>query len=147
METVMDELCDTIHNYFVVKGGVHSGVFTITNGSVDCDFLVSGQYFRVKGSLFNDGVWQYQMSSMTDEEFDGEIWAMAVPPAVIALADDIAEWLETNGSETNISPYTSESFNNYSYSRASNTASDGSYSPVTWRNVFAARLSRWRKLP
>ena len=147
METVMDELCDTLHNFFVVKGGVHDGAFTITNGNIDCDFLVDGQYFRVKGSLFNDGVWQYPASSMTAEEFEGEVWSMAVPPSVVALADDIAEWLEANGSETGISPYTSESFNNYSYSRASNTGSDGSYSPVTWRNVFAARMNRWRKLP
>ena len=40
------------------------------------------------------------------------------------------------------SPYTSESFGDYSYTKA--TGESGA--PLTWRDVFASRLNAWRKL-
>ena len=44
-----------------------------------------------------------------------------------------------------MSPYMSESFGGYSYSKgASNTASGGSV--VTWQDAFKTRLAPWRKI-
>lgn len=147
METLMDEICDHIHNYFVTE--IHTGTFTISNGQIDCDFLQNGQYFRIVGSVFNDSVFKYPASDLTDEEFSGAVWAMRVPPSFIALLSEIEAWIEQYGGSdsTLTSPFTSESFNNYSYSKASGTNADGSYAPVTWQNIFAKRLDRWRKLP
>ena len=151
MESLMDEICGYIHNYFVVKpDGVHRGKYTISNGSIDCPFLQANQYFRIKGSVFNNGVHVYPANDLTDEEFTGEIWAMAVPQAVIALASEIEAWNAKYGgiNSPNYSPFVSESFNNYSYSKGSRYNGGGSSSgaPMTWQDAFASRLSRWRRL-
>ena len=106
-------------------------------------FLQPGQYFRVIGSIFNDGVWQYGDTDLTDETFDGAIWAMAIPPAVLELNEDIDSWLEQYG-ETQNSPYSSESFGGYSYSKNSSGGSGADKS--TWQGVFAPRLNKWRKM-
>lgn len=147
METLLDEICDTIHNFFVKE--IHEGSFTIANGTMEVDFLQENQYFRIVGSVFNDGVWKYPADDMVDESFSGVIWAMGVPPSLIALLSEIKAWINQYGGANSSlnSPFTSESFNNYSYSKASGTNADGSYAPISWQNIFAKRLDRWRKLP
>ncbi len=147
METLMDEVLDSIHNYFVDT--IHEGKFVIENGTLEADFLKENQYFRIIGSTFNDCVYKYPATDLIDEEFSGAVWAMRVPPSFIALLSEIEAWIDKyDGDDSTLnSPYTSESFNNYSYSKASGTNSDGSYAPVTWQSIFAKRLDRWRKLP
>ena len=152
MEVLLDEICGRIHNYFLAKpDGIHVERFNISSKTIDLDFLQENQYFRIKGSVFNDGVHKYPATDLVDEEFIGEIWAMAVPPAVIALLADIQKWQDKYGdvNSINYSPFTSESFNNYSYSKGSrSSSSDGSSAdaPLTWYDVFGAQLRRWRKL-
>ena len=147
METLMDEVLDSIHNYFVDT--IHEGKFVIENGTLEADFLKENQYFRIIGSTFNDCVYKYPATDLIDEEFSGAVWAMRVPPSFIALLSEIEAWIDKyDGDDSTLnSPFTSESFNNYSYSKASGTNSDGSYAPVTWQSIFAKRLDRWRKLP
>jgi hypothetical protein len=136
---MLDEILAEIRNYFVVK--VHSGDFEVIGGKLSpLDFLQNGQYFRIVGSVMNDGVYRYPYSGLTDETFSGEIWALAVPPTLIALAADIEEY-EKKAKET-VSPYTSESFGGYSYTKAT----DSNGSPLTWEKVFAKRLNKWRKI-
>ena len=150
MHEILDEICDTIHNYFVVRGGVHRGTFEIVNGQLQCDFLKNDQYFRISGSVFNDGVWKYGYDELLTEKFDGEVWEMAVPMGLRSLLSEIETWNEKYGAADsgNMSPYASESFNNYSYTKATITRADGSSgtAPMTWKEVFADRLNRWRKL-
>lgn len=147
METLMDEVCDVIHNYFAVRDEIHEGTYTVENGGLTLDFLQSGQYFRVMGSVFNDGVWQYPTTGMQTETFTGTIVPMAVPSAFVHLIEEIGSWMDAYGSEASVSPYTSESFNNYSYTRATATNTDGSSTPAGWQNIFGSRLNRWRRLP
>lgn len=136
---MLDEILAEIRNYFVVK--VHSGDFEVIGGRLSpLDFLQNGQYFRIVGSVMNDGVYRYPYSGLTDETFSGEIWALAVPPTLIALAADIEEY-EKKAKET-VSPFTSESFGGYSYTKAT----DSNGSPLTWEKVFARRLNKWRKI-
>ena len=136
---MLDEILAEIRNYFVVK--VHSGDFEVIGGKLSpLDFLQNGQYFRIVGSVINDGVYRYPYSGLTDETFSGEIWALAVPPTLIALAADIEEY-EKKAKET-VSPYTSESFGGYSYTKAT----DSNGSPLSWEKVFAKRLNKWRKI-
>lgn len=149
METMLDEVCGYLNNWFVKE--VRKGEFTFTAEGFDADFLQQNQYFRVVGSVFNDGVYAYPASEMIEETFTGEIWAMAVPPAVIALTHDIEEWQEKYGSASsvNMSPFSSESFNNYSYTKASggNRGNQSSSSaPLTWKDVYGTKLTRWRRL-
>lgn len=140
---MLTELCAELKNYFLrdQSEDIHNGSFTISDGSIDLPFLLNGQYFRIVGSVLNDGVYQYPASDLVDETFSGAVWAMAVPPAVIALAADIEAWNEAN-SDTLSSPYTSESFGGYSYSKSSGS-SGGAF---TWKDQFASRLSKWRRL-
>lgn len=138
---MLTELCAELRNYFEVPNGRHFGTFTISGGSIaPLDFLRDGQYFRIIGSVFNDGVYQYPATSLTDEVFEGAVWSMAVPPSVIDLAAEIEEYNKSAGKP---SVYTSESYpNGYSYTRAT----DASGVPLSWQKAFSSRLSKWRKL-
>lgn len=136
---MLDEILAEIRNYFIVN--VHSGKFEVIGGNLSpLDFLKDGQYFKIHGSIFNDGVYRYPESGLVDETFSGEIWALAVPPTLIALVADIEEY-EKKAKE-NVSPFASESFGGYSYTKAT----DGNGSPLTWKTVFAKKLNRWRKI-
>lgn len=139
---MLEQMLREIKDYFIHE--VYVGNFSIESGNIDVDFLQNGQYFKIQGSLFNDGVYQYPAENLTDEDFAGEVWAMAVPPAVIALSEEIAEW-NTKNAEILSSPFTSESFGGYSYSKASKNISGGGSVPITWREAFASRLNEWRK--
>ena len=138
---MLTELCAELRNYFEVPNGRHFGKFEISGGSIaPLDFLQEGQYFRIVGSVFNDGVYQYPAASLTDEVFEGAVWAMAVPPTLIALATEIEEYNKTVGKP---SAFTAESYpNGYSYTRAT----DANGVPLNWQKAFASRLSKWRKL-
>lgn len=139
---MLEQVLMNIRNWFPVKGGIHSGTFTIKDGGITLPFLADGQYFRICGSVFNDGLHQYPATDLVDEEFSGAIWALAIPPAVVDLADEIGAWQEKNG-EAASSPFSSESFGGYSYSKATDSASGGA---VTWQTAFRSRLNAWRKL-
>jgi hypothetical protein len=136
---MLTELCAEIRNYFLSPNGIHTGTFTISGGTIaPLDFLKEGQYFRIIGSSFNDGVHQYPSADMVDESFEGAVWAMAVPPAVIALADEIKAYNEKGG----VSPYASESFGGYAYTKAT----DSNGAPLTWEKAFSARLAKYRRI-
>lgn len=143
---MLTELCAELKNYFLrnQREDIHNGLFTISGGSIDLPFLLDGQYFRIVGSVFNDGVHKYPAFDLTDEEFSGAVWAMAVPPSVIALSAEIEAWNEKNA-EALASPYTSESFGGYSYTKAT-TGGVGTNGAFTWRDQFASRLTKWRRL-
>lgn len=143
----ISELCTELNNWFVRE--VKSGTFEISEGVLDVDFLLEGQYFRIVGSVFNDGVHKFTQfaDTFTDETFNGEIWCMAVPPDVISLADDINAWIDKNGAAIN-SPYSSESFGGYSYSLAGQSDNSGgaTSSGATWQAKFRSQLNKWRKV-
>ena len=138
---MLTELCAELRNYFEVPNGRHFGKFEISGGSIaPLDFLQEGQYFRIVGSVFNDGVYQYPAASLTDEVFEGAVWAMAVPPTLIALAAEIKAYNDSDAGKP--SPFTAESFGGYSYTKAT----DANGVPIGWQKAFASRLNRWRKL-
>lgn len=141
---MLTELCKELNNWFDKKRLF--GVFTITDGSLTIDGAQDGQYIRICDSVFNDGVYEYPVSNLKDETFDGAVWLMAVPPDVIELSKEIDAWKEQY---TDIlqSPYQSESFGGYSYSKASGsqTGANG-VTGVTWQSTFADKLSHWRKI-
>ena len=139
---MLEQVLMNIRNWFPVKGGICSGTFTIKDGGITLPFLANMQYFRICGSVFNDGLHQYNVLDLIDETFNGTIWALAIPKAVIELADEIQKWQEKNG-ESSVSPYQSESFGGYSYSKA--TDSETGYA-VTWQSAFKQQLSAWRKI-
>ena len=140
---ILSELCQELKNWFCdIEKDVHTGTFTIESGVLPLPFVSEGQYFRIVGSVFNDGVHQYGTGQLQDETFTGAIWAMRIPPSVIALAEEIDAWIEKNGDVVS-SPYQSESWGGYAYTLKSG---GGESSSVSWQSVFAGRLNRWRKL-
>ena len=140
---ILSELCQELKNWFCDKeSDIHSGTYAIENGTLSLPFLLQGQYFRIVGSVLNDGVYKYGDAVLQDETFTGAIWAMRIPPSVIELAGEIDDWIEKNG-ETVASPYQSESWGGYSYSLKSGASESGS---LGWKSAYAGRLNRWRKL-
>lgn len=148
---MLTELCQELRNWF--ERDKYIGTFTIENGQISMPdgSIQSGQYFRIIGSVFNDGVHKYEPDSedaeeLIDEIFEGAIWTMAVPPAVIDLSERISAWVSTYG-EVVSSPYSSESFGGYSYQKASSGRGYGDSSAApSWQSTFASELNKWRKI-
>ena len=139
---MLEQVLMHLKNWFLVPGGIHEGTYTIEDGGITLPFLANGQYFRICGSVFNDGLHQYPASDLKAETFEGTVWALAVPQAVIELASEIESWQTKNG-DASVSPYQSESFGGYQYSKATDSASGGA---VTWQSAFRSRMNAWRKL-
>lgn len=138
---MLENVLQHLNNWFLVD--VHEGEFVVRNGSITLPFLQTNQYFRICGSVFNDGLHQYPVGDLVDETFTGSIWALAVPKAVIDLSVEIEAWQEKNG-ESVASPYQSESFGGYSYTKRS--AGNDSGTLNGWQGAFRGRLNDWRKL-
>lgn len=158
---MLTELCGYLKNWFVDK--MTFGDFKIVDGLITYADgtelpLQEGQYFRIIGSIFNDGCHVYSLQgseephtpsepTLKNEAFNGAVWTMAVPKDVIGLAAEIAAWrAKYEGADSPaLSPYSSESFGGYSYSKsAGNTASGAT--GTTWQAVFGSRLIRYRKV-
>lgn len=150
---MLTEICAYLKNYFDRNQAKFHGSFEIKNGTIesfnDGDMgLMEGQYFRVIGSVFCDGVWEYGKNDLPhDEVFTGSVWAMAVPQDVIDLSTEISAWIQKYGTvdSTNMSPFTSESFDGYSYSKSQRYTNNSS-SPSGWQDAFGRRLMRYKKI-
>lgn len=130
---MLDEVLLYLKNWFCAD--IKQGEFVITDGSTELPFLADGQYFRIVGSTFNDGLHKYP-SPLIDETFKGAVWVLQIPPAVVSLAAEIAGWQ----ADRSPSDMTAESFGGYSYQKATNAKGV----PVTWREVFANRLAPYK---
>lgn len=138
---MLEAVLTHLKNWFVVPRGVHEGIFKIESGSLEPSYLQNGQYYRICGSVFNDGLHKYGEDKLIDETFSGSVWALAIPKAVIDLAVKIEEWQAKNGDAV-ASPYSSESFGGYSYTKATDSATGA---PATWKTVFRSDLNPYRK--
>lgn len=151
---MITEVCLYLRNWFNRFQPRFYGQFRIKDGVLislhDGDMgIQTNQYYRIIGSVFNDGVYKRGSEELVDEEWDGAVWLMAVPKDVEQLASDIKEWQTKYGSASsqNMSPFQSESFGGYSYSKGSGGSGGSSSSSVpTWQAVFADRLARYKKL-
>ena len=144
---MLSELCKELKNWFDNGQPKIHELIEIRDGRIINDNFIrliqDDQYFRIIGSVFNDGVYKNDEELMlADETFIGGIWLMAIPKDVIKLASDIDAWIDKYSEAVN-SPFQSESFGGYSYSKAS--GSSGSSNP-TWQSVFATQLNKWRKI-
>lgn len=150
---MLTDLCKELNNWFEPKdkNGKPYGrlfrTFTVADGSLEIPEAQEGQYVRICDSVFNDGVYQYPLYNLTDETFDGAVWLMAVPQEIIELDEEIDAWKERYEDFLQ-SPYQSESFGGYSYTKASSYAGNVSSQSgmITWQSVFSDRLSHWRKV-
>ena len=154
---MLTEICNYLKNWFDRKPNgedfpKYEGKFQISG----CDIVTEvgqvveiqqEQYFRIIGSVFNDGVHKYP-DVLKDELFEGEVWLMGVPVDVQEIASEVAEWQTKFGATDSVamSPFSSESFGGYSYSKGSGRAGSNQTVSVTWIDVFSARLARYKKI-
>ena len=139
---MLEEILNYIHNYF--EKSVWRGNIVISSNSLSVDFLQEGQYFKIVGSVFNDGIHQYPCNDLHDEIFNGTIIAMAIPVELLNLAEEIDTWQNKYQEQLN-SPYQSESFGGYSYTKRSGNTNTNE-SGVSWQTVFGKKLNHWRKI-
>lgn len=148
---MLTEICNYVHNYFRVAD--HSGEFTISGGTIPFS-LLDGQRFKITGSALNDGIYTYHSMgirnddddenvALADETFTGTIMSMGIPRDFIRLATEITEWVSANSAALT-SPYQSESFGGYSYTKASAGGSSGGV--FGWKDQFRSRLNAYRKI-
>lgn len=150
---MLQQIMDHIHNKFIRSA--HPGTYTIAEGTVSLSFLKEGQRFWVVGSDLNDGVYTWHADGIKNDDdtaavglrpetFSGTICALAVPPAVLALAGEIQAWVAENGGTVD-SPYTSESvIGVYTYTKSS--GGTGAGGAISWQDVFKSRLDAYRKV-
>lgn len=151
---MISEICMYLKNWFNKGQLKYIGSFTISNNVITFAggemTIQNGQYFRIVGSTFNDGVYKYgEENTYIDESFRGSVWLMAVPPDFLALLAEIEAWQTKNGGVDSemMSPFQSESFGGYSYTKASGGGSSSSSSLApSWQNAFGARLRRYKKI-
>lgn len=135
---MLTEICQEIKNWFVKsEEDKHIGTFKISDGIITPSIgLKENQYYKIVGSVFNDSVHKYGDPSddLKDEEFDGAIWIMYVPAEVVSIATEVENYISEYGKVT---PFQSESFGGYSYTRGDKTS---------WQSVFSSVLNKWRKI-
>ena len=150
---MLQQVMDYLHNYFVPISA-ELVTYTISGGVISpLPDVADGDRIRICGSRRNDGIFTYhaagikddddkKAAGLRDETFAGTIRVCSVPPALLALSEEISQWVATYGAQLS-SPLESESFNGYSYKLKSGSKSGGG--PLTWRDQFGSQLEIWRK--
>lgn len=115
----------------------------ITDKRLSLPGLERGDYYLIEGSRRNNGIHVYGNSDLKNETYSGIVTEVCVPSELLDMLDEINAWQEKN-CEVVQSPYQSESFGGYSYTKAS--ANIGNGEAMSWKTVFGTRLRIWRKL-
>ena len=140
---MLEQILMEIHNWFRVRDGldgIHPGTYTIEGGGIVLPFLAPSQYFRIMGSVFNDGLHRYgpDMEALTDETLGSGPTRHPLSKALVELAGEVEAWQKKYG-ERAASMYSSESLaGQYSYTMDTESSS--------WQAAFRARLDPYRKL-
>ena len=153
---MLQTVLEYVHNMFIKEP--YPGNYAIVDGMVSpCPPLKEGQRFWLVGSDLNDGVYTFhqdgimndddnQAAGLQDETWAGTICALAVPPAVIALSEEIKQWVDKYSEQIN-SPFSSESVVGvYSYEKMANSKVAGGSPFLSWQDVYSAQLNRCRRV-
>ena len=132
MPVTVENVMRSINNFF--ERIRYIGEFTIENGQIALPRPTkAGDMVAISGSAYNDGVHTLPFAG-ENETFDGVVWVLRPPAAFFALCDEIANYDEKNA----IGAYASESFGEYSYTRANGGK--------TWEQAFHNRLAPYRRM-
>lgn len=154
---MLTEICAYLNNYFDFdefhkKYPCLEKEFVISGGELPelSDLLVKGQCFYIYGSVLNDGVYQYTDDlKLKDETFNGLVQSMHTDSGFLELANEIAAWQEKYGGVNSqaMSPFNSESFGGYSYSKSGGGSGSGSSSGTpSWQDVYGKRLQMYKRI-
>ena len=91
---MMTEICEYLHNWFCEDSDMIIGNIVIGDSEITVPYgaIQPGQYIRIVGSVFNDGVWQYGEAEFNPETYDGAVWLMRIPKTFIDLVTEIENW-------------------------------------------------------
>ena len=149
---MLTEICAWLKNYFCQDEDKIIGDFAVNNGAVTPSVdLQTGQYYRIVGSVFNDGVHAYDDTLHDESEFHGAVWKMRIPQKFLDLVDEIESWQDKYGGidSSNLSPFQSESFGGYSYSKgyqSYGSSGSGGSGGTTWQDTFRTRLIPYMRI-
>lgn len=145
---ILEQVLYHLHNWFG-RASISATGCTIADGALPASIassMVEGAWYRIEGSLLNDGLHKHTADNLQDETFDGTITMLAIPKALLLVVEDIGAWQTANG-ETVDGPYASESFGGYSYTlRSDGSSGAGGGGLSGWRLAFRDRLNPWRKI-
>lgn len=146
---MLAEVCGYLNNYFDVER--HNGVISIQDGVVYCDSkeitMTKGQHFALLRKNFVLGVYEYEKDELKDRVFEGKVWIMDLPDDFVSLVAEITAWQTKYGGAGSgaMSPFNSESFGGYSYSKSSGS-SNSNKSAVAWQDAYGSRLAKYKKV-
>ena len=149
---MLSEICANIKNYFTYEQDKHFGDFAIVDGVITPSFDIPTDYIRIVGSHKNDGVHKRGQNGkfgLTDEaDFHGAVWVMSPPADFLALVAEMdAAQAKYGGIDSNaMSPFNSESFGGYSYSKSSGGSGAGASTGYDVFSVYAKRLNIYRRI-
>ena len=145
---MLTEICAYLHNYFDYER--FNGKISIEGGNIFCDgkeiTLEEGQYFALFRKRIALGV--YNAVPEKDKTFEGSVWLMDVPDAILDADKWAEDWMKVNGGveSASNSAFQSESFGGYSYNKGTNANGKGGMS-VFDNSQFYQKLAPYRKLP
>lgn len=146
---MLEQVLHHIHNWFAYDE------FNVRCAISDSQLPASvsipeGAWYRIEGSLLNDGLHRHPAEDLRDETFSGTITICAIPNALLDVVEEIEDWQQAynKGRDKALeSPYSSESFDGYSYNmRDYSGANSASGGLSGWQAEFASRLNTWRKV-
>lgn len=147
---MIDEICAELKNYFTHDEDRLIGDWTIENNAFVPPVVFPTEYIRIVGSRLNDGVHKVSALTLKNETFHGAIWIMSPPAGFLKLVKEIEDWQAKYGGYSNpaMSPYNSESFGGYSYSKSAGSGSslNGASATPSWQDAYASRLKRYRRI-
>lgn len=97
MEFLINEMCDTVNNYFDRER--RFGRFEIKNGYLNAPDLdiKENQYFRICGSLYNDGIYKIiHEKPVTWQQMTSGSWEIATDKEWEVENKPIKSWCEAN---------------------------------------------------
>ena len=141
---MIGQICQYIKNYFTYEHDRIIGDWSVVNGKLVPSLDIPTDYYAIFGSRKNNGVHKvndYGDVLVDEGPFHGSVWFMSPPQDFLDKVEEITAWIDTYGKTLN-SPYTSESFGGYSYTKGKSRS--GSDFGITWRDQFGPELkSLW----
>lgn len=136
---VMREVCNTFPAWEVTGHWEIADTRLLQN-----TLLLDGDWIAITGADRNKGIWQVACTNnhvtlpgAADEAWDGSIWLLSPPATFLELCAEIAAY----DKEHPATSHRQEQYGDYTVT----FATDANGLPVSWQQVFAARLLPWRR--
>lgn len=149
---LLNTVCAEIKNYFTFEKDKHIGDFAIVDGLIIPSFDIPTDYIRIVGSHLNDGVHKRGENGfeLIDEaKFHGAVWVMSPPADFLELIAKMEAWEAKycNIDSKAMSPFNSESFGGYSYSKSGGGSGSGASSGAADAiGLFSRQLNQYRRI-